>query len=126
MILLLVGRLVIGEFAHAMPHSGELAHSDAAVATQSQDSPCPDHAGKAADVKQSADSVGPAASAHVNASNDTDCCKTTGCKCLCVHISAIAVPSIGLNVVLLDQSRVPVSADGLMQDRLSALFRPPA
>lgn len=126
MILLLLARLTIGEFAHAMPESGDAVHSDLAAAAQPHEPPCPDHTGKPAKAQQSADSVGPAANAHHGASHDTDCCKTAGCKCACVHISAIAMSSFGLSVVLLDQSRVPVSAVGLMQDRLSVLLRPPA
>lgn len=125
MILLLVARLIMGEFAHAMPHDHKPVAADSAVVAQGQEAPCPDHAGKSAHAMQSVDSE-PIAKVHSGASHDTDCCKTAGCQCLCVHISAIAMPFLGLNVVLLDQSRVPVSADGLIQDRLSALFRPPA
>lgn len=125
MVLLLVARLIIGEFAHAMPHDGETVHANTATAAQSHERPCPDHSGKA-ETKQSADADGATANADHGASHDSDCCKTAGCQCLCVHISVIAMPSFGLNVVLLDQSRAPVSADGLLQDRLSVLLRPPA
>jgi len=123
-VLLLVARLIIGEFAHAMPHNVAAGHADAVVAAQSHEPPCPDHTGKTAGARQPADSVGPTAAADNGAPHDTDCCNTAACKC--VHISAIATPSLAVNFAFLDQSGVPVFADGLMQDRLSALFRPPA
>lgn len=125
-VLLLVTRLILGEFAHGMPHHGETAPADLTVAAQPQEAPCPDHAGQPAGGKQSADSVGPTANAHHGASHHTDCCNTAACKCLCVHIAAIATPSLAVELAFLAQSRVAVSADGLLQDRLSALFRPPA
>lgn len=128
-ILLLVARLIVGEFAHAMPGGGEMAHAVAADKAQPHEPACPDNADKTAGVKQStpsADPPGRTVNADHGASHDTDCCKTAACECLCAHITAIATPSLTVSSALLDQSRVPASADGLMLNRLSALFRPPA
>jgi hypothetical protein len=125
-VLLLLTRLVLGEFAHGMPHHGDSAYADPVVATEPHELPCPDHAGEPAGITQSADSAVPTVSAHHGASHETDCCKTAACKCLCAHMSAVATPSLAVSFVLLDQSRVPGSAGGLMQGRLSVLFRPPA
>lgn len=129
MVLLLVARLILGNFggesAYAMPHSGETVQANSAAQAQAHE-PCPDHSNKAVEVMQAAHSEGPTAAAHHGESHDTDCCKTAGCQSLCAHIAAVTMSSFDLNVVLRDQSRSPVSADGLMQDRLSELFRPPA
>lgn len=133
MVLLLVGRLIFGnfggnfggEFAHAMPDDSQAASPNSAAQVQAHE-PCPDHSSKAVEVMQTADSDDPAVAAHQGASHDTDCCKTAGCQSLCAHIAVVAMHSFDLNVVLRDHSGSPVAADGLMQDRLSELFRPPA
>jgi hypothetical protein len=117
-ILLLVMRLIAGEFAHAMPHHME-SH-DAPSAAIPATAPCPDHAGKMPQVDVSV------ASAPQHGSGDADCCNTAACKCLCVHITAMVTPPPTMNCAAFVQLRVPLFADGLLLYRPSALFRPPA
>lgn len=123
MVLLVVTRLMLGEFAYSMPHASEDVVTDQAAA-QSQDAPCPDHADKSA-TDSSADSDLTAAKHHAGAGHDGSCCKTT-CFCACLHLSAIVTPCSVENVGMLDQYRRPVLAIGPMQDRVSVLLRPPA
>jgi hypothetical protein len=127
MILLFLVRLVAGESAHAMSHHGEAGRGESAAVAQSSNEPsCPDHAGTTGDTRHSGDAPNSEPGSHHGAAHDPDCCKTVACQCLCVHMSAIVTPSLAANLALLDQGGVPVPAAGLIQNRLSAVFRPPA
>ena len=123
MILLFLARLVVGESAHAMSHHGEAGRGESAAVAQSSEPSCPDHAGTTG--KHSGEAPQPEAGPHHGTAHDPDCCKTVACQCLCVHMSAIVTPSLTTNLALLDQDGVPVPA-GLIQNRLSPVFRPPA
>jgi len=126
MILLFLARLVAGESAHAMSQHGEAGRGESAAVAQSNEPLCPDHTSTTGDAKHSPDAPPSAAGSHHGAAHDPDCCKTVACQCLCVHMSAIVTPSLTSNLALLDQGGVPVPAAGLIQNRLSAVFRPPA
>lgn len=121
---------MFGEFAHAMPMDAS-APGDAAVATTAQQPACLDHMGARAPVNQPEESAGKAGNAHHGpahdgAAHDMDCCESGSCECPCLHISAVAASSLTVNLMLLSQTRLPVFADGLMQERLYLLLRPPA
>ncbi|MGH8174822.1 MAG: CopL family metal-binding regulatory protein [Steroidobacter sp.] len=118
-ILLLIGRLVLGEFVHAAPQ----VHEGATPASQSQQA-CPDHAGgPSPDLAEESHHGTPVDAAPNDAE---DCCDTGSCECPCVHVSAMAAPSVAVNLVSPPQTRTAIFADGLLQHRLFAPFRPPA
>jgi hypothetical protein len=99
--ILLVTRLVLGEFVHA--HDG--AHSDvnaAAVAQESAD--CHD------DTAQT---------------SEPQCCETGGCECPCLFATAIA-SGAALAVEATTESRTDGCACGALLNQPFALFRPPA
>jgi len=121
-VLLLIARLVLGEFAHAMPHQNE---SDVSAAAQVQAVPCPDHGAKPGEGHRSMDSGEATAKAHDAGSHDTNCCKTA-CNCPCLHLSTMAMPSAIVNVAAADQRGFPTDALGHTPDRITLLFRPPA
>jgi hypothetical protein len=117
--LLLVGRLVMGEFAHGMAE-GMTPHSEGAASTV-ETQPCPDHAvgeDGAMPVGDIADQEG--------ASHDLGCCESGSCECACVHVSAIASPSAAVELFVIDESGGSALADGRLLARPFALFRPPA
>jgi hypothetical protein len=102
LLLLLVSRLILGEFASAMPDHGA-AHFDHATSTQSSGADaCPDHAGK----------------------HDDNCCKTV-CSCPCLHFSALAVPAL-VTQAALDEARSLLPIIGAMTIHVGRLLRPPA
>lgn len=127
-VVLLIMRLILGEFAHAMPHPSERADPDSAGAAQQQEQPCPDHADMSNVARPSAESMDVTAEVHTGGAShghDVDCCKTT-CNCPCLHISAIETPALVMNLVILGQRSIPFAAIGHLPDRISLLFRPPA
>jgi hypothetical protein len=100
--ILLVTRLVLGEFVHA--HDG--AHSASAVAATAvaqESSPCHD------DAKQS---------------SEPECCKTGGCECPCLFAPVLASGA----ALALDssESRATGCTSGAPLNQPFALFRPPA
>jgi hypothetical protein len=101
-VLLLVSRLIFGEFASAMPDHGA-AHFDHAASSQtSGGDSCPDHAGK----------------------HDDNCCKSA-CSCPCVHFSALAAPLL-VTQALLDEGRSQMPVIGTTSAHVGRLLRPPA
>jgi hypothetical protein len=123
MVLLLLARLVLGEFAHSMPQDRAATADSAAHLRQSA---CPDHASKPAGAKQGSGSALITKAGH-SAAHDSHCCKSGVCQCPCVHISAMASPAPFVALVLLEHNGfVPASVEGLIQDRPGSLFRPPA
>ena len=113
-VLLLVSRLLFGEAAHAMPY--EIAGSETATATHEQ--PCPEHSSAAA--------MHAAHLADADTPDHKDCCSNGGCDCACLHLSVLITPALTVHLAIIDQLRLPASAAGPIQDRVSALFRPPA
>jgi hypothetical protein len=125
-VLLLIARLVLGEFAYSMPHQADSSHANAAPAvTQAQqEMPCPDHVTTAANSESPTASEDLTSKPHHPASHE-HCCKT-GCDCACLHLSGLAMPSATLNVVAPEDHPLPAPAFGHTPDRISLLFRPPA
>jgi hypothetical protein len=117
-ICLLVVRLVLGEFAHAIPHQLEAPNaamnSDEAVA-------CPQHAHAADDRASKTDQR---SQSEKPGSQTKDCCKAGGC--LCLHASAIVASSSMTASTSLDRSTAIICTLGLVQSRIDRLFRPPA
>jgi hypothetical protein len=128
-------QLIMGEFAHAMPHQVASAAGDALVTANGQEVPCGDHAGpgkiepgqseQGQAAQLSSDSGAPTAKTHDSGAHETNCCETT-CNCPCLHLSAMAMPTALLSVAMLDQQLFPAAAPGHMPDRIFLLFRPPA
>jgi hypothetical protein len=98
--VLLVTRLVLGEFVHA--HDAGHPASEAAVAQESAD--CHDAAAQ---------------------TSEPECCKTGGCECPCLF--ATAIPSgAALTLEATTESRTTGCASGALLNQPFALFRPPA
>jgi hypothetical protein len=107
--LVLICRLVFGEFAHAMPHE------------ETPDAPVSAHCGHQA--------LGGVESADVqNDSHDSrlNCCENGMCDCPCVHVSALDAPRVLFDSQLLQTLRAAERISGLAQKQLTPLLRPPA
>jgi hypothetical protein len=107
--LLLLGRLVFGEIAHALPHDAS-AMDRVAVAAQDEP-PCPGH--------------GDAATGNL-AAGEHDCCKADACACPCMHLSQASLPTPELIFERVDAAPLVIGGDGLISHRVFMLFRPPA
>jgi hypothetical protein len=122
-VFLMLSRLIVGEFAHAMPHSGAPANmpaSEAAALVGESSAACPDHENAGSPSPQSSEQ------SHGVHSEDEDCCKANGCECPCVHLPPAAGDPSVIAVAKTDSHRVSEPALGAAARRLSALFRPPA
>lgn len=121
-IFLLMSKLILGEFAHAMPHMAEPATTMNEVvmsASASHDSPpCGDHALSGSESGQSQDS-----SSDDHAAKS--CCNGGECACPCLH-SPAATASVPLTMQRAHDDEVGFLIDGVACHRLSGLFRPPA
>src|SRR5688572_32365926 len=86
MALLLLSRLVVGEFAHAVP-SPHAPLEPKAVAASTQSTDCPEH--------QAADSGTDSQSSEIASSSDPhhSCCKSGTCQCPCMHVPAAVLAS---------------------------------
>jgi hypothetical protein len=118
MTLLLLSRLVLGEFAHAVPVSHAPAEPEV-VAAGSQNADCPQHEAAGGAGSESSDIESSADPHH-------DCCKSGACQCPCMHAPAALVASFVATSVHVDHGRIMTRANGFACDRLWLLFRPPA
>jgi hypothetical protein len=116
-VFLMVSRLIVGEFAHAMPHS-EAAAKDVAVLASETMAACQDHEGVAAEPSS--------APAHGTHADEDDCCKAKGCKCPCVHLPSAVPEPVVVGMAHHDLHRLSEPTLGIATQRLSAVFRPPA
>jgi hypothetical protein len=127
-IFLLVSKLILGEFAHAMPHMVEPATTmNATVVTAAsagQDSPpCGSHVQGSSESGQSESNQSHDSSGDDHAAKD--CCKGGECACPCLH-SPAAASSVPLTMHPAHDDQAAVVIDGATAHRLSGLFRPPA
>ena len=123
-VFLLVTRLVMGEFAHGMPHQ---AVTDVlADGTSHESSHCLDHtssgAGSPPELTQATTVLDDGAVAQ----HGKDCCETGSCKCPCIHVPAVTVPMPVTNLVWLHGDRASVGTTDLARQAPSTPFRPPA
>jgi hypothetical protein len=124
-VLLILVRLVLGEFAHAMPHQDESNNMQAPAAANAQEMPCPDHAETPDADEPSPDSKDLTNTHHDPASQDTHCCQTS-CDCACLHLSALAISQGSAGVARREHLRIPVAVLGHTPDLIFLLLRPPA
>lgn len=123
-IFLLVSKLILGEFTHAMPHMAQDMGQSATmmneiVASASHDSPpCGSHGQTGSESGQSQDS-----SSDDHAAKS--CCKGGECACPCLHTPA-ATAAVSLAMQPTHDDQVGVLIEGATWHRLSGLFRPPA
>ena len=119
MALLLLSRLVVGEFAHAVPSSHAPVEPEV-VAGSTQSADCPEH--------QAADGGTDSQSADIASSTDPhhNCCKSGTCQCPCMHVPAAVLASFLATLVHVDHGRILNQVNGFACDRLWSLFRPPA
>lgn len=121
-IFLLVSKLILGQFAHAMPHMAEPAMTMNEVITSasaSHDSPpCGNHA-------QSGSESGQPQVASSDDHAAKSCCEGGECACPCLH-SPAATASAPLTMQRAHDDEVGLLIDGVACHRLSGLFRPPA
>lgn len=120
LIFLLVSRLVIGELGHAMPTMHGTSHAEEAAMIQSDPAVCPEH-----ELGPSGEGARHAADPR-DAADTRQCCKSGECECPCLHVPGAAVESITVGPADLDREPPAVGIHGLMLQRLSSLFRPPA
>lgn len=107
---MLVSRLVIGELGHAMPMTHGASHAQEIAVVQSDPAACSDHELASAD----------------DTSPSKECCKTGECECPCLHVPCAALDAITIGPADLERQPLTSGAQGLMLQRLSGLFRPPA
>lgn len=119
MALLLVSRLVLGEFAHAMPSSHAPVEAEVAAAS-SQNADCPQHKAASHGTGSQSSDIASAADEHHN------CCISGACQCPCMHVPAAAVASFTPTSLHANHERIMNFANGFACDRLWSLFRPPA
>jgi hypothetical protein len=129
LMLLLIGRLVIGELPHAMPnHDGSMG-SDAHGAHHSADASsgvfeavvtCAEH--------ETARSRAPATphSDHTVSDAEQNCCDTGECACPCLHAPCAVLDDLVSISFAATFLRYPRGEGGLLAERPSRLFRPPA
>ena len=128
-VVLLVVRLVLGEFAHALPHhTGEEASvADLAAADSAATVDCPDHANSKQDEEHPAETKSDSHTIDESSSKQhgAECCETT-CDCACVHITPVAgfLPSTTLG--MLDSTNIAGPSVRPSRPVLSGIFRPPA
>ena len=117
LILLLIGRLVIGELGHAMPMPA-MGHVPAAA--QEQALPCPEHEAAAQQVETAQ------ASAQSHSDDGGDCCKSGECECPCLHVPCASVEPVTTHAPRVELRQKPEASDALLPQCPSGLFRPPA
>ena len=127
-IALLLARLLLGDFVHAVPHGEHLQPIDKAQSTALAGD-CPDHAasvhiGHSGGHESDGASHDGADPAH-HAGKD-DCCKSTACNCLCAHLAPLMTSTQSPAEAFGADPGVSLSCIATPTDRLSALFRPPA
>lgn len=123
LIFLLVSRLVIGEFAHAMPMDMSPSHHQMShVLSEIAGDPaaCPQHEGA-----QQGDTH-PSTDDGTTSSESQDCCKSGECECPCLHVPCAAIDATIFTAITVELRHLAEGTDGLMSHRLSGLFRPPA
>lgn len=130
-VLLVLGKLVLGASAHAMPQTGAHdAHApELPSAAQTEEEPCPDHVNGGSDAQTestSTTSADEAGAEHDSNHSERDCCKAGGCKCPCAHASVYLAQTAPVHVVSIEHSRAVFRGIPLAPFRLTAVFRPPA
>lgn len=142
-MFLLMSRLVIGELGHAMPMSqaggqvdgyseaGSAHHPmagqqmDGQLAAVMTDAPaCPEGEGSSLSTQTSHHHAGEANAE--GASGAQDCCKSGECECPCLHVPCTALDAFVLNSLATTSLRSSRGIEGLLSQRPSGLFRPPA
>ncbi|HEY0684587.1 MAG TPA: CopL family metal-binding regulatory protein [Steroidobacter sp.] len=121
-MLLLVTRLFMGELGHAMPMGAMDVAEPAISAMEGDSAACPEHDSGSAEM--------PTAH-HADASADhssakQDCCETGNCECPCLHVPCAALDAIILNPVAATSLLISHGTNGVISQRPSGLFRPPA
>jgi hypothetical protein len=121
-IFLLVSKLILGQFTHAMPHMAEPAIAMNEVVTSvpaSHDNPpCGSHVQAGSELGQSQETSGDAHAAK-------SCCEGGECACPCLH-SPAANAAVSFTMQSAHDDQAAVLVEGAAWHRLSALFRPPA
>lgn len=146
-MFLLMSRLVIGELGHAMPMSHSEGHSDGASRgtdmgmggahhEMSDEIPSVATPSVATDASACAEQEGSNPPTHtsqhcgdsnaVGAAGAQDCCQSGECECPCLHVPCAALDTLVLNPVATTSLRISRGVEGLVSQRPSGLFRPPA
>ena len=133
LIFLLIGRLVIGELGHAMPIHAGAVNSDAHGAHHAADASsgvfeAPVACGEHETGMQQAPVTHPLDSHSGDEATDAEqnCCNSGECDCPCLHAPWAALDElVGISFVA-TFLRYPQGEDGLLAERPSRLFRPPA
>lgn len=121
-IFLLVSRLIVGELGHAMPVATTSWEGAESTLTERDPAVCPEHE----TATQSQSTAPPSSGADSNDKGEHNCCKTGECECPCLHVPCAALDADIASDSHLELHRIPDGIHGLMLQRLSGLFRPPA
>lgn len=124
-VVLIIARLVLGEFAHAMPHHEKSEHSGLPAVAQTQEVPCPDHEDAPDATQRSTDTGEHEGGVQSDDSHTLHCCNST-CDCPCLHLSALASPAVTFRAAPVHESFVSSPTIGQAPGRIDRLFRPPA
>lgn len=125
-MILLVTRLVMGELAHAMPVEGAASAPEHAMATGMSD-PAECHDADASDDASTKAHHGEHSQTHAShAAGEQDCCETGECECPCLHVPCAALDAMTVDSIAATVPRILHGADGVISQRPSRLFRPPA
>lgn len=120
-MLLLLTRLVMGELGHAMSEeSGAMAAAHTMSVAESDPAAC--HEQEIPTTHHTEDGEDHAS----HSSGEQDCCKAGDCECPCLHVPCAAFDVFTLDSVTTDSLRTTHGADGVISQRPSGLFRPPA
>lgn len=119
LMFLLMTRLVVGEFSHAMPMQamGAMDHATSGVAADAE--ACPEHDTKSQSAPQISHEMD-------HSSGEQDCCKSGECECPCLHVPCASFDVIGVNRIAPTEQRGLEREAFIISQRPSGLFRPPA
>jgi hypothetical protein len=124
LIFLLMARLVVGEFGHAMPVAAMSSPSEHTATQMVGDPACAEHeSGKQAPMAAHGDA---AEDATAHSDGEHDCCKSGDCKCPCLHVPCVSLDAAVMNPVAIALLRSPHGVDVVSSVRPARLFRPPA
>lgn len=129
LVFLLMSRLVIGELGHAMPiaHSADMGVAPHHQMAASEAAACSEHEGGGQSMPAAHHDANPTDDdTSTHSSGEQDCCKSGECECPCLHVPCATLEALVLNPVATNLLRSPQGVEGLVSQRPSGLFRPPA
>ncbi|MBM0105718.1 CopL family metal-binding regulatory protein [Steroidobacter sp. S1-65] len=119
-------RLVMGELGHAMPVEGALTAPGHAMATGVNDPAQCHDANESGNASAQAHHGEHSQNYAGHSAGEQDCCETGECECPCLHVPCAALEAMAVGSIGATVPRILHGADGVISQRPSSLFRPPA